>query len=195
MGHISSNFSGFPLTHYDGAVNASAIETNRDFYVAIAFLRTMHDGEQRNLETYLSALLGVARKFRNEAYFSLEDFAEMLREALEAPAVDAGIVATKVNGEHDTNGSTDDPYECWEQTILQQIADLREMREAGELGASHEVAQSIHGEIWRNTSVPEYLECAAAGTFGGWDLGGETGVRKVDWSTAQQFLNAGQKFD
>lgn len=195
MGHISTNFAGLPLTNVDRASNASNIRTNRDFYIAIACLRTIHRGKRRDLETYLCALLGVARRYRNEAHISLGDFAEMLREALVVPAVEAVALVAKTGDAIGSNGVAADPYIHWEQTILQQIAHLREMRKVGKLNAPHEIKPSPRREIWRHTSVPEYLECAAAGTFGGWDIGDETDIQEVDWPTAQAFLNAGQSYE
>lgn len=195
MGHISTNFARLPLANVDRAINVSNIRTNRDFYIAIACLRTVHRGERRNLETYLSALLGVARRYRNETHISLGDFAEMLHDALVVPAVEAVALGTRTNGANSANGVAADPYERWEQTILQQIADLGEMRKAGKLNGPREVTRSTRLEIWRRTNVPEYLECAAAGTFGGWDIGSETDVQKVDWPTAQAFLHAGQSYE
>ena len=60
---------------------------------------------------------------------------------------------------------------------LRQIVDLREMRDAGML-AKKWIELGIdapRGGRWFNFEPVQYLECAAAGSIGGWEPGDATG--------------------
>lgn len=93
----------------------------------------------------------------------------------------------------------------WERMILSQIADLRDFAEAPEpaypeMGVDaprrpdHGArANDLH---WYNHSVPDYLECAMAGTLGGWDdAGGIVELGPQTWSDMTRFLLCGQIYE
>ena len=58
-----------------------------------------------------------------------------------------------------------------------QICDLDEMRQAGTLDNEYRYfgVDATRGGRWYNFDPCTYLECAAAGTFGGWAEGDDTG--------------------
>jgi hypothetical protein len=65
----------------------------------------------------------------------------------------------------------------FEATIVQQIVDLREMREAGILEGEW-IGLGVdapRGGRWYNFDPRQYLECAAEGAIGGWESGDPTG--------------------
>lgn len=70
-----------------------------------------------------------------------------------------------------------DGFSKCEATILQQVVDLREMREAGILDGEW-IGLGVdapRGGRWYNFDPRQYLECAAAGAIGGWEPGDPTG--------------------
>jgi hypothetical protein len=178
MGQIYTTFSGAPLASLSHALPVKReILTNREFYLGIACLRQKHRNSPRELDAYLRALMDLATAHRDRGHLTSGTFIGLLQQAFHAPA------RAFSDAWHDTpvGQKSTDPYTLWEQTIVEQIADLREMRKTASTSST-----------WVNTAIPDYLECAAAGTFGGWELGDETSIREIDWHTARRFLIAGQ---
>ena len=68
-------------------------------------------------------------------------------------------------------------YVAWEKRIGEQIRDLDEMRQDGTLDDEYRTfgADAPSGARWYNFEPCTYLECAVAGTFGGWEEGDDTG--------------------
>src|SRR5262249_46794018 len=65
----------------------------------------------------------------------------------------------------------------WEARLIRQVVDLREMAEGGML--DNELCyfgiNAPRGPRWYNFDPCTFLECATAGTYGGWQPGDATG--------------------
>lgn len=139
--------------------------TNRDLYLFIAALVQRRAEDDLTLEAYLENLRGHADRFRGRKALPLSDFAALLESAF-APAKPAGEPR-----ENATEG-----YLLWEQRVAAQIRDVREMKEEGTLDNEYRYfgVDAPRGSRWYNFDPCTYLECAAAGTFGGWQEGDDT---------------------
>ncbi len=140
--------------------------TNRDLYCFIAAL-VKHRAECHcTLQSYLENLRRLGHHLRARETVSPEEFAELLQAAFEpaARAAEPGSAAA-------------DGHVAWEKRIGEQIRDLDEMRRAGTLDNEYRYfgVDAPHGGRWYNFDPCTYLECAAAGTFGGWQEGDDTG--------------------
>ena len=62
-------------------------------------------------------------------------------------------------------------FESWENRIISQIVDLREMDESGQLKNDMRYfgIDSPRGSRWYNFDVLTYLECAVRGNYGGYE--------------------------
>ncbi len=193
------------------------IRTNRELYLFVKGLpRTT-----RALEDYLAALRQLGSAHRDLDAIPLPSFARMLEEAMsaEAPPFDPRWAE-----EYRRESHTD--YARWERAILDQIVDLHEMADAGTLQDEQRYfgIDAPRGARWYNFDPRGYLECAMAGTFGGWEPGDdgrvlvpgrvmvldEQGYRDVDpneierptiampaidWAAFIDFLWAGQSYE
>lgn len=142
------------------------VATNRDLYCFVAELVKQRAECCCTLQSYLENLRRLGHNLRAREAVSAEEFAELLRAAFDpAPgASEAGAAATK-------------GYLAWEKHIGEQIRDLDEMRSAGTLDNEYRYfgVDAPRGGRWYNFDPCTYLECAAAGTFGGWQEGDDTG--------------------
>ena len=142
------------------------VATNRDLYCFIAELVKQRAECRCTLQSYLESLRRLGRNLRARESISPEEFAELLQAAFEpsAHATELGPAAT-------------DGYLAWEKRIGEQLRDLDEMRSAGTLDNEYRYfgVDAPRGGRWYNFDPCTYLECAAAGTFGGWQEGDDTG--------------------
>ncbi|HET9959996.1 MAG TPA: hypothetical protein VFQ61_36135 [Polyangiaceae bacterium] len=139
--------------------------TNRDLYTFIAGLVQSRTACGLALQEYLENLRRLGARLRDREAISLDEFEELLRSAFE-PGPNA-----------DESHATPTPgYLAWEQRIAYQIRDLEEMRLAGTLENEHRYfgVDAPRGARWYNFEPCTYLECAAAGSFGGWQEGDST---------------------
>jgi hypothetical protein len=163
--------------------------TNRELYLAIgALVNDPARARRADLEEYLRALLRGCRTYAGANDISAEQFLAVLERAfvddpLEydpawAAAYDAGIT--------DPGGNELDGFAGFEAVLLRQIVDLREMREAGILDRKWiELGEDApRGGRWYNFHPRTYLECAAAGSMGGWEPGDDTGRGFVNGEVA-----------
>jgi len=67
-------------------LDVSGIQTNRDLYLAIADLTEGQRSGTRDLEEYLRALWGEARRFRERTFLSADVFFRLLSAAFTLPA-------------------------------------------------------------------------------------------------------------
>jgi hypothetical protein len=67
-------------------------------------------------------------------------------------------------------------FDRWEAFVLRQIVDLREMAEQGMLQDEMRYlgTDSPRGQKWYNFDPCTFLECAMAGSFGGWQAGDDS---------------------
>ena len=141
------------------------ITTNRDLYCFIADLVKKQSHENITLESYLANLRQLAHARCDLPVLSLEQFAGLLEAAFDSPAPGEATCAAAADG-----------YQDWETRISQQIQDLREMEQAGTLANEYRYfgVDAPSGARWYNFDPCTFLECAAAGTFGGWQEGDDT---------------------
>jgi hypothetical protein len=77
-------------------------------------------------------------------------------------------------------------FDSWESFALRQIVDLREMAEQGMLKDEQRYfgIDSPRGQRWYNFDPCTFLECATAGSSGGWQSGDNTGREYVSGPVA-----------
>jgi hypothetical protein len=148
------------------------IVTNRDLYCFIAQVRTRYAENGPGLEVYLSSLRQLARARRGVPTLAPREVASLLEAAFE-PADSTG----SGDASRAPELAAADGYVEWETLIDQQIRDLREMDAAGTLANEHRYfgVDAPSGARWYNFDPCTFIECAAAGTFGGWEEGDDTG--------------------
>lgn len=142
------------------------VATNRDLYCFIAELVKQRAECRCTLQSYLENLRRLCHNLRALEAISPEEFAELLRAAFEPSALATELGAAATDG-----------YLAWEKRIGEQIGDLDEMRQAGTLDNEYRYfgVDAPRGGRWYNFDPCTYLECAAAGTFGGWQEDDDTG--------------------
>jgi hypothetical protein len=139
-----------------------------------------------DLEEYLRRLLGVIRALRERAGLTAEEFVSTLQQAFTAEPVPFDrewAVSYADDVEH-----LDALTKC-EATLIRQVVDLREMREAGTLQNEWRYfgVDAPRGERWFNFDPHGYLECAAAGVAGVWEAG-ESLISFADSDTRGKLL-------
>ena len=186
---------------------ASQLKTNRDLYLFICGLRDVSAYRDRDLEQYLRALWQLGTMHNTEESLSLGRFAELLEAAFResAPVFDPAwrdiadayqaklaelieSVLRESATEFDASAwrdIADAGFAGWQDTILWQIVDLRDMDKAGMLRNEQRYfgIDAPRGNRWYNFDPMTYLECAAAGTFGGFHAGDPGGRMKFDSTT------------
>ncbi|MFC1642740.1 hypothetical protein ACFL5O_08660 [Myxococcota bacterium] len=142
------------------------VMTNRDLYCFVAGLVKEHSECSGTLQSYLENLRRLGRSLREREAVSLEEFAGLLRAAFNPEL-----------GTAEPSPTVTDGYIAWEKRITDQIRDLDEMRQAGTLDNEYRYfgVDAPRGGRWYNFDPCTYLECAAAGTFGGWQESDDTG--------------------
>jgi hypothetical protein len=149
------------------------LKTNRDLYKQIATLIKREADNPVTLEQYLCTVLVNSAKLRHQEKFSLAEFFEIL-EAGFSPVNNATI------NEESPDGVVS-AYVEWQTTICRQIKDLREMGKKGLLKNDQKYfgMSAPGGGYWYNFDPSSFLECAMAGSFGGWEEGDDTGRQFV----------------
>jgi hypothetical protein len=142
------------------------VATNRDLYCFIAKLVKQRSECCGTLQSYLENLRRLGRGLRARETVSSEEFAELLRAAFDPEPSAAGL-----------GPAANDGYVAWEKRIGEQIRDLDEMRRSGTLDNEYRYfgVDAPRGGRWFNFDPCTYLECAVAGTFGGWQEADDTG--------------------
>ena len=150
------------------------LTTNRDLYLFIAALAEEHPGEAVPLARYLANLRAHAREFGGMVALSLTQFGALLK---------AGF--TPCATPHSTEAATED-FLAWDARVASQIADLHAMDAAGTLRDEMRYfgVDAPDGGRWYNFIPSRYLECAAAGSLGGWEEGDATGRMPVPGKVA-----------
>jgi hypothetical protein len=165
-------------------VNVADIRTNRDLYLAVADLAKRDDSSRRSLEEYLRAIWGLASIHRAGATLLANEFFTILSEAFTADV--PPFFADWANRYQDDVEEHRNGYEGWENRILRQIVDLHEMNESGQLADPQRYfgINSPRGQRWYNFDPSTFLECAVAGSYGGWEPGDDTGRNFVSGPVA-----------
>jgi len=143
------------------------LRTNRDLYRFVASLAERHRQNPLTLETYLTNLRYLARTRAHQPALALGELADLLEGAFADGAVPACDVPQGADG----------GFAEWEERLDGQLRDLRGMAEDGTLEDDFRYygVDAPSGARWYNLDPCGYLECATAGTFGGWREGDETG--------------------
>lgn len=148
------------------------LKTNRDLYLAVTELTNTNVDSQPSLEAYLLTLRQLGMQYEAEEKIALDDFFAMLRDsfAFDPPPYDASWGSDYATHTEDTG------YSGWLTTITSQIVDLHEMAASGDLDTEMRYfgISSPRGSHWVNFDPCGYLECAMAGSIGGWEPGDES---------------------
>ena len=149
------------------------LATNRDLYCFIADLVKRRAGSSITLDCYLANLRQLGRARCSRPALSHAEFARLLEAAFESPGPGDSSVSPVL--------AAPDGYAGWETRLDEQIRDLHEMRDAGTLASEYRYfgVNAPSGARWYNFDPFTYIECAAAGTFGGWQEGDDTGRAHV----------------
>ena len=150
------------------------MRTNRDFYKAIeTLLNERRSKPDISLEEYLSSLHSRARQLRHHKELPLAAVYALIADAF-SPAPDCPDEAVEIEG-------IPEGYIGWDSIVRGQIRDLRQMRENGQLNDKLRYfgIKAPSGQQWYNFDPCAYLECAAAGSMGGWEEGDQTGRQYV----------------
>jgi hypothetical protein len=148
------------------------IHTNRDLYLAIAGLIEEQETNLRSLEEYLRSLWSLASEFQTSSSLSPTEFYELLSRAFSAPAL------SFQDSWRQRHSKEREGYIGWEARIRRQIVDLREMKEKGMLKRKDKNIFGVTApsrQFWYNFDPAAFLECAMAGTYGGWHPDDATG--------------------
>ena len=135
---------------------------NTNLYTSVTELFDNRANESRKLEEYLLAIWFLASQYKHQTAITIKQFIELLELAFiaEVPAFRDKWRSLTFNLYADEENS----YLAFEETIIEQIVDLREMDETGLL--SNELRyfgiDSPRGNRWFNFDPTSYLECAAA---------------------------------
>jgi hypothetical protein len=150
------------------------IKTNRDLYLAISQLIEREKKSVRTLEEYLRALLGLAGRYRVETALPVAQFFALLDGAF---TVEVGGFNPEWKSLYPDLHEESEGFEAWQATLIRQIVDLREMAEEGMLADPYRYLgiDSPRRRRWYNFDPYTFLECAMAGSYGGWQPDDETG--------------------
>lgn len=149
------------------------LATNRDLYLAVTELTKTKANSQPSLEGYLLSLHHLGMRFEAHDSIGFDNFFSLLRDSFsfQPPQFSA-------DWSHEYVGDTNIPgFPGWLKTISSQIIDLHEMSASGELRNELRYfgIQSPRGAHWVNFDPCSYLECAIAGSIGGWEPEDESG--------------------
>jgi hypothetical protein len=150
------------------------IQTNRDLYLKIIMLAKEHETTACSLEEYLRSLWSLASKYQASSGFLPTEFFKLLSDAF---SISAPPFQDEWRQHYEKDIDKLQGYLGWEATIRRQIVDLREMAEAGILDDDYRYfgVDAPRGHPWFNFDPATFLECAMAGTYGGWEPEDVTG--------------------
>jgi hypothetical protein len=149
--------------------------TVRDLYRRLLQLGRDLIAAQRSLSAFLRALWWVSRPLRDRDVLDLDSVAALLTAA--ATAIPPRVDPTWRTADLAIGSDGRDGYLKWERIILSQIADLEDFaaRPPGEFAYFGVDAPRAPGSgrranpvRWYNFDPAAYLECAMAGSLGGW---------------------------
>lgn len=155
------------------------LATNRDLYHFIGELTKQQAASPLSLEAYLTNLRRLARARCQQPALSVAELAELLRQAFTPAELEADDSAASLTDA--APGFLD-----WERRLQEQLRDLRAMQEAGTFQDEQRYfgVSAPGGGYWYNFDPCTYLECGAAGSFGGWEDGDDTGREYVPGKVA-----------
>ena len=157
---------------------SNSLQTNRDLYLAIEQLQEQHAESARSLEQYLLTILRLTEPLAERHHLTLAEFYDILSGAF---TQDPMPFDEAWRDTYDQLVDESEDYRGWKATVIRQIVDLREMDECGTLKDEMRYfgVSSPRKSSWYNFDPLGYLECAMAGSFGGWEPGDDTGRQYV----------------
>ena len=143
--------------------------TARDLYPAVRALGERPRDGGRPLEAYLRALWSLARPLAHQPSLPFSALVRMLDEAHTAAPPRFDPAWRALPDEADERAG----FAGWEDEVVRQIRDLREMAEAGTLEDGHRYfgVGAPRGGVWYSFDPAGYLEAAVPGSFGGGEPG------------------------
>ncbi len=150
------------------------MQSNRDFYQFIAELVGREGLRELKLRDFLARLRTTVAGHRAGAGLELETWAQLLEAAAK------GEVEAPARPEAAHEG-----WREWDELVARQIQDLEAMRRAGTFDNEYRYygVDAPGGSRWYNFDPVSFLECAAAGSIGGWVEGDDTGRSYVPGKT------------
>jgi hypothetical protein len=143
--------------------------THRELYRAAVEIAGKHVGEDRSLEAWLRAFLGLVPQVALLDELETGQLLRMLDEAFSAPPVqfDPAWSALPPARQRDAATATDVV-----RVLQRQIWELHELARTGVLRRSDRVAgiEAPGGGEWFNTDPAGYIEAGLQGAFGGYAL-------------------------
>lgn len=151
-----------------------AIKTNRDLYLAVTDLTAAQKSCPRSLEEYLLALWALGRSRRDRPSLSGNELLEMLASAFSSSVPP---FQEDWRTRFDLKDENLPGFEGWEECLLRQVVDLREMAEQGQLASKYRYCgiSAPRGSQWYNFDPCTFLECGTVGCFGGWEPEDDSG--------------------
>jgi hypothetical protein len=139
--------------------------TNRDLYLFIADLVKRKQHATRSLEDYLRCFLRAAADNAQATGLAPAQFASLLERAFDEQ------LATPA-----PSPAGAEEFGALAHLLRRQIADLEAMEAAGSLRDEQRYfgLNAPSGHRWYNFDPCTFIECAAAGAFGGWREGDAT---------------------
>lgn len=137
--------------------------TNRDLYLWVTGFKSKSNTP--TLENYLKSLWATASPF-SFTKPTVENLSDWLETALIFPTPNFNPEWQQTKLDFSKKG-----FQSWENRIISQIVDLREMDESGQLKNDMRYfgIDSPRGYRWYNFDVLTYLECAVRGMYGGYE--------------------------
>lgn len=159
----------------------SMLSTNRDLYVAISALIKERKDDRRTLEEYLRALLRLAEQHAGQPALDPAALLDLVTAAFTAEPAPFDPSWLGLTPEESASG-----YQAFRGALIAQIVDLVEMDKDGTLANEHRYfgVDAPRGARWYNFDPRTYLECAMAGTIGGWEPDDDTGREFVPGEVA-----------
>ncbi|QXJ26186.1 hypothetical protein AGRA3207_007804 [Actinomadura graeca] len=153
-----------------------AVRTNRDLYLHFLHLGQEARAASWSLSAFLRALWKVSAPLSGRAELEPDDVAAMFTAASATPpaAFDPAWRAKDLS----LPGGGPEGYADWERVVLSQLADLEDFLAAppgpqARFGADAPrpdgAGRRATPPRWLNFDPATYLECAVAGSLGGWD--------------------------
>lgn len=153
-----------------------AVRTNRDLYLVFLHLGQEARAASWSLSAFLRSLWKVSAPLSDQTRLEPDDVAAMFAAASTTPPADVDP-AWSVK-DLSLPGAEPDGYADWERVLLSQIADLEDflVHPPGPQARFGVDAPRPPGSgaratpaRWYNFDPATYLECAVAGSLGGWD--------------------------
>ncbi|GGV28188.1 hypothetical protein GCM10010182_58930 [Actinomadura cremea] len=178
LAHVLAMESGVPhqQTYWVDGPASPGVRTNRDLYLVFLHLGQEARAASWSLSAFLRALWKVSGPLRDRAHLDPDDVAAMFSAA--ATVSPAPFDPAWSGADLALPGPEPGGYADWERVVLSQIADLEDFLTAppGPRARFGVDAPRPPGSgpratpvRWYNFDPATYLECAVAGSLGGWD--------------------------